>query len=107
MCCRTGRIRQRVLASGRIERAQAQDATVANAAGFALFSVTRPGQLQGRAQLEATADDLSLTECDERSRDLDACLFRAHPDHLVEGVVVLGAAIGITGAILRDRADID
>src|SRR4051794_15055306 len=47
------RVRQRVLASGRLEGAQAQHATVANAARFALSSVTRPGQLQGRAQLQA------------------------------------------------------
>ena len=80
-------------------------ATVANAARFALSSVTRPGQLQGRAQLQAAADDLSLTECDERSRDLDASLFRAHPDDMIEGVVMLRTAG--SRSRLRDRANVN
>src|SRR6266404_5899192 len=107
MCGDAGRVRQRIFDPSRLERPQAQDTTVANAAGFALFSVTRPGQLQGRPQVEATANDLSLAKCDERSRDLDASLFGADADDLVEGLVVLGAAVGVAGAILRDRADVD
>src|SRR4051812_4891834 len=105
MCRRADGVRQRVLASGRFEGAQAQHATVANPASFALSSVTRPGQLQGRAQLQATADDLRLTQCDERRGDLDASLFRAHPNNLIESVVVLRPAIGVAGAVLCDRAD--
>src|SRR6266581_2322949 len=46
---RAGHIRQRIFYASRFEGTQAQDTTVANAASFALFSVTRPGQLQGRA----------------------------------------------------------
>src|SRR5260221_14426909 len=103
MCGRADRIRQRIFDSSSFEGAQAQRATVANAAGFNLFSVTRPGQLQRRLQVEAAADDLSLAKCDERSRDLDASLFRAYTDDLVEGLVVLRTAVGVAGAILRDR----
>src|SRR3954463_16565402 len=102
-----GRIRQRIFRSSRFESAQAQDTTVANATGFALFSVTRPRQLQGRAQLQSAADDLSLAECDERRGDGDVCCLGTDADDLVEGVVVLGAAIGVAGAVLRNRADIN
>src|ERR1700745_2227112 len=102
-----GRVRQRVLYPGRFEGPQAQDTTVANAAGFKLSSVTRPGQLQRRAQLQAAADDLRLAKCDERSGDADASLFCADADDLVERLVVLRAAVGVAGAVLRDRADVD
>src|SRR4051812_41345889 len=107
MCGNAGRVRQRVFRSSRLEGTQAQDATVANATGFALFSVTRPGQLQGRTKLQSAADDLSLAECDERRGDSDVRGFCTHADDLVEGVIVLGAAIGVAGAVLRDRADVD
>src|SRR3954468_6519895 len=93
------RIRQRVFRSSRFERTQAQNTTIANATGFALFSVTRPGQLQGRVQLQSAADDLSLAECDERRGDCDVRCLCAHADDLVESVIVLGAAIGVAGAI--------
>src|SRR3954462_7292344 len=89
------RIRQRVFHAGCFESAQAQHATIANAAGFALFSVARPGQLQGSAQLETATDDLRPAKCDERSHDLDASLFRAYTDDLIEGVVVLRAAVRV------------
>src|SRR4051812_11752296 len=107
MCSRGSRVPQRVLTSGRLEGTQAQHTTVANAASFALLSVTRPRQLQGSAQFKAAPDDLSLTECDERRGDLDASLFRAHSDHLIKSVVVLRTAIGVAGAVLCDRADVD
>src|SRR3954468_8721062 len=107
MCGNAGRVRQRVFRSSRFKGAQAQDTTVANATGFALFSVTRPGQLQGRTQLQSAADDLSLAECDERRGDSDVRCFGAHTNELVEGVVVLGAAVRVAGAVLRDRADIN
>src|SRR3954463_1283401 len=107
MSAGTDRIPQGVLHAGCFEGAQAQHATIAGATGFALFSVTRPTQLQRRAQLEAATDDLSLAKCDERSLDLDASLFGADSDHLVEGVVILRAAIRVAGAILRDGADVD
>src|SRR3954453_3438408 len=102
-----GRVRQRVFRSSRFEGAQAQNTTVANATGFALFSVTRPGQFQGRTQLQSAADDLSLAECDEWRGDCDVRCLVAHADDLVEGVVVLRAAVGVAGAILRDRANIN
>src|SRR5438105_2432006 len=107
MCSRAGGVWQRIFDLCGFEGTQAQHATVANAAGFALFSVTRPGQLEGRAQLQAAADDLRFTECDERGGDLDASLFGAHTDHLVESLVVLRAAVGVAGAVLRDRADVN
>src|SRR5436305_7710504 len=107
MCGNAGRVRQRVLHSGCFEGAQAQDATIANATGLALPSVTRPGQIEGRAQLEATADDLSLAECDERRGDCDVRGLGADADNQVESVIVLGAAIRVAGAVLRDRADVD
>src|SRR3954465_12817958 len=106
MCGNAGRVRQSVFRSSRFEGAQAQDTTVANATGFALFSVTRPGQLQGRAQLQSAADDLSLAGCDERRGYCDVRCFGAHADDLVEGVIVLGSAIRVAGAVLGDRADI-
>src|SRR6185369_7730423 len=107
MCGNAGRIRQRVFRSSRFEGAQAQDTTVANATGFALFSVTRPGQLQGRTQLQSAADDLSLAECDERRGDRDVRGFGTNADHLIEGLIVLGAAVGISGGVLRHRADVN
>src|SRR5882724_8809527 len=106
MCGDARRIRQRIFYASCFEGAQTQDATVAYAAGFALISVTRPGELQRSAQVEAAADDLSLTQCDERSRNLDASLFCTNADHLVEGLVVLRTAIGVAGAVLRDCADV-
>src|SRR5882724_6254671 len=102
-----GRIRQWILDPSCLESPQPQHATVASAASFALFSVARPGQLQRRAQLQAAADDFCLAKCDERSGDLDASLFRPYADDLTESVVILGAAVGVTGAVLRDRADVD
>src|SRR5438309_405728 len=103
MCGNAGRIRQRVFGSSRFEGAQAQDTTVANATCFALFSVTRPRQLQGRTQLQSAADDLSLAECDERRGYCDVRCFGAHADDLIEGVIVLGPTVGVAGAVLRDR----
>src|SRR3954464_10614572 len=107
MCGNAGPVTQRVFRSSRFKGTQAQDTTVANATGFALLSVTRPGQLQGRTQLQAAADDLSLAECDERRGDSDVRCFGADLDQLVEGVVVLGAAIRVAGAVLRYGADVD
>src|SRR3954447_26593203 len=107
MSAGTDRIRQGVLHAGCFEGAQAQHATIAGATGFALFSVTRPGQLQRRTQLEAATDDLRLAKCDERSHDLDACLFGADADDLIEGVIVLRTAVRVAGTILRDSSDVD
>src|SRR5437016_2655914 len=107
MCGGPGRIRQRVFCPGRLESPQAQDTTVANAAAFKLSSVARPGQLQRRPQLQAAADDLCLAKCDERSGDADASLFCADADDLVERLVVLRTAVGVAGAVLFDRADVD
>src|SRR5437763_868364 len=103
----THRVRQGIPYASCFEGAQAQHATIAGATGFALFSVTRPGQLQRRAQLEAAPDDLRLAKCDERSHDLDASLFGADPNELIESVVVVRTAVRVAGAILRDRADVD
>src|SRR3954464_3559063 len=107
MCGNAGPVTQRVFRSSRFKGTQAQGTTVANATGFALLSVTRPGQLQGRTQLQPAADDLTLAECDERRGDSDVRCFCAHLDELVERVVVLGAAVGVAGAILCDGADVD
>src|SRR5882724_5829057 len=99
MCGDAGRIRQWILDPSCLESPQAQHATIANAAGFALFSVTRPGQFQGRTEFEAATDDLCLAKCDERSRDHDASFFRADADDLIESVVVLRATVGVAGAV--------
>src|SRR6267378_5554854 len=107
MCGDADRIRQWILDPSRLESPQPQHATIAHAAGFALFSVTRPGQFQGRTEFEAATDDLCLAKCDERSRDLDASFFGAHTDDLIESVVILGAAVGVAGAVLLNRADVD
>ena len=87
--------------------AKAQDATFACSAGGLVARIARPRYMEGRAQFKATADYLVLTHGDKWRFDANGAVARAGTDKLLEGLVVGRAAIGIAGAVLLDRSDVD
>ena len=103
---RSGQVRDGVFDARLFEGAQAQRATVTNAAGGLFFLVARPTQLERCAQLPPAPYDLALAQVDDRSGDFKLG-FGARPraDDAVEGLVVFRAAIGIALAVLRHRAN--
>jgi len=59
-------------------------------------------------ELQATANDFTFSHVNDRRDNLDFCIrLGAFVDHLLEGPVIVGAAIWITGAVFEDGADID
>src|ERR1700685_804520 len=64
--------------------------------------------MQRGAQFDAAADDLAFLQLNDRSDDVDL-RFRARDfaNHILEGAVILGAAVGIAGAVFGDRTDVD
>src|SRR3984885_2365413 len=64
--------------------------------------------MQRSAQFDAAADDLVFLELDDRRDDIDLRFrARAFANHVLEGAVILGAAVRIAGAVFGDRADVD
>src|SRR5215471_209330 len=64
--------------------------------------------MQRRSELDALADDLALFEGYHRRDNLNLRLWPgSHPNQLLEDLVVLRSAIRISGAVFRNRADVD
>lgn len=63
--------------------------------------------MEGRSQFNPKRDNLLLAEMDERRVDFDASVAGAFADKLLEGMVIGGAAVGVSRAILLHRADDD
>ncbi len=86
------------------ERPQAQGTTVAYAAGHVLSLVTRPSVRERRAKLHSAPDDFALLHPDDWRNDFKLCFrLRAGGNHTVEGLVVVRAAVGISGTRLPQR----
>src|SRR5262245_16916521 len=64
--------------------------------------------MQGRTQLVASADDFAFFHVNDRSHDLQSG-FRAssHPNKLIEGLIVFGPTVWVTGAVFSDSLDKD
>src|ERR1700745_34512 len=102
-----GCIRNGVVDSCFGEGAKAQDATFACSAGGLVARIAGPRYMEGRAEFKAAADYLVLAHGDKRRLDADGAVTCAGADELLKGFVVGGAAVGIAGAVLLDRADVD
>src|ERR1700760_1733798 len=102
-----GCIRNGVVDSCFGEGAEAQDATFACSAGGLVARIARPRYMEGRAQFKAAADYLMLTHGDKWRFDADGAVARAGADELLEGLVIDRAAVGITGAVLFHRTDVN
>src|ERR1700722_4041465 len=64
--------------------------------------------MQRSAQFDAAANDLVFLQLDDRRDDVDFGFgARAFANHVLEGAVILGAAIGIAGAVFGNCADVD
>jgi hypothetical protein len=63
--------------------------------------------MEGCREFKAAADYLVLAHGDKRRFDADGAVARAGADELLKGLIVGGAAVGITGAVLLDGANID
>ena len=62
--------------------------------------------MQGRTDFNSEADNLVFAHGDKRGNDLDVSFFRAFAGEAIEGVVVGGAAVGVSGAVLLDRKSV-
>ena len=102
-----GSVRDGVVDSCFGEGAKPQDATLACAAGGLVACIARPRYMEGRGQFKAAADYLVLAHRDKRSFDADGAVARAGANELLKGLVVGGTAVGIAGAVLLDRTDVD
>src|SRR5919205_1616604 len=90
------------------EGPQAQRARVARPARERLGAVARPRQFERRAEFQPPPDDLRLAQAYDGRPDPDAGLGAcAHVNGALEGFVELGAAVGVAGRVLGDRADVD
>lgn len=58
-------------------------------------------------QFKAESDNLLLAKMDERRGDFDASLACAGSNELLKRLIIRGPAVGISGAVLLDRADED
>ena len=103
---RPGAVRDGVFDARLCKGAQAQGATVADAAGRFLALIARPGQFKRRAKLPAAPHDFAFSHGDDRRHDFKLGLGPSPgDDDAVERLVVFGPAVGVAGAILRDGAD--
>src|ERR1700730_3737374 len=64
--------------------------------------------MQRGAELDAFADDLAFLQGDHRRCDFNMRLrASAHANQFLKDAIIFRAAIGIAGAVFRDRADVD
>lgn len=90
------------------ESGEAQAAAIANSAGLIFELVAGPSEMKRGFELHAVANDFTFSHVNDRRDNLDFCLgLGSFVDHLLEGPVIVGAAIWITGAVFEDGADID
>src|ERR1700688_1640608 len=64
--------------------------------------------MQRGAELDALANDFAFLQGDYRRGDFNIC-FRAsaYANQFLKDAIIFRAAIGIAGAVLRDRSDVD
>src|SRR6266404_5408608 len=64
--------------------------------------------MQRRNQFDASADDLAFLPLNHRRHDLDLCFRpRPHANQFLKYAVILRTAIGISGTVFRNGADIN
>src|ERR1700730_3852642 len=64
--------------------------------------------MQRRAEVDALANDCAFLQRDYRRGDFNMRLGAgAHANQFLKDAIILWAAIGIAGAVFRDRADVD
>src|ERR1700683_1213692 len=98
----------RVAHADLIESSEPQPATIAYAAGLIFELIAGPGEVERRFELCAATDDFAFAHVDDRGGDLDFRFWLgALADHPLEGFVILRAAVGITGTVFEDGADVD
>src|SRR5882757_1110251 len=102
-----GSVRDGVVNSCFGESAKPQNATLACAAGGLVACIAGPRYMEGRGEFKAAADYLVLTHRDKGCFDTDGAIARAGANELLKGLVVGRAAVGIAGAVLFDRSDVN
>src|SRR5580700_5652089 len=94
--------------SGLPKRREPQQATVAHSASPVFVLITRPRQMQRRAKLDSSPDNLAFLQRNHRRPDFDLRLRpRSHAHQLLKNLVILRAAIGIPGTILRHGPNVN
>src|ERR1700712_2620334 len=99
------RIRNWIHRSGLAKCPQSQNAALAYTARFGLTGIARPTYMERCAQFNSQPDDLVFTHGDQRRFNPNLALFRAHPDELIECLIVSRPAVRIARAILLYRPD--
>src|ERR1700676_1306315 len=101
-------VRDGIRHSGLRKRRKPQQATVAHPPSPVLVLITRPRQMQRRAQLYSSPDDLAFLQRNHRRRNFDLRLRpRSHAHQLLKNLVILRAAIRVAGTVLRHRPNVN
>src|SRR5271168_4142270 len=99
------RIRYGIDRTGLAKCPQSQNAALADAAGLGLTGIARPTYMERCAQFNSQPDDLALSHRNQGRYDANVPVFRAHPDELIEGVIVSRPAVRIPRTVLLHRPD--